>query len=143
MGIITDVFAATDKEVQTLDPEEYVGHLFPTLQSKGGAGTIELAELESLLTGRDADEIMGGFELVSAESEEGPWIIRVPTPLQDALVNLDEMGMEGVALRWGQGEQFRDYGWSNEEVIELLRGLWSLARQAREEGRNLFVLNAI
>jgi hypothetical protein len=142
MGVITDVFAATDQEIQDLDPDDYVGDLFPTLQSNGGAGVIELAALESLLTDRDEDEIMTGYELAVEVSEEGPWIIRVPVPLQDALIKLNESKLDDVARRWSQTEQFKHYEWSEEEVTDVLRGLWSLAHQARKDGRVLFVLNA-
>jgi hypothetical protein len=142
MGVITDVFAATDEEIQDFDPEAYVGDLFPTLQSNGGAGVIELAALESLLTGRDENEILGNYELAVEASEEGPWITRVPMPLQDALIELDEVGLDEIAQRWSKTDQFKHYDWSDEDVAYVLRGLWSLARQARDDGRVLFVLNA-
>jgi hypothetical protein len=78
MGVLTDLILATEIELAALPEDETPINMFPGIDIKG-VGIIELATLHALLTGIDFDAAINAFPMVRGEeSDEGPWINRLP-----------------------------------------------------------------
>ncbi len=179
MGVLTDLFIATEAEVQELDDQSIPIEHFPGLDMKG-LDHVKLGMLHGILTGRDFELDTGvDFELVRQRSDDGPWIYRWPSSLTEGLAGLDNDSIDGVAGAWGRIDEFhvvvppraptrsgswlrrflrrerngelpapasppvlvrpRAAGRSQAAVREALQDMVDLAKQARAEGKEVFM----
>jgi hypothetical protein len=123
VGVITDVFVASDQAAQEADfATNVLSELFPTFQAKG-VFQLELAALDAALAGEDmtawsADvervvEHSGqvatlirdiGAEQGAADASDGPWICRLSDDFLARLVNLPHAGVGAVGAVWAESE---------------------------------------
>jgi hypothetical protein len=143
MGVLTDLFIATDAEVERLAPDAIPLERFGGVDIKG-VGTIKLAELDAILCGVDFDQAMDRIELVRARSEKlGPWITRMPPELVAALAALDETEIVSYGERWAATEEFVEDGWYPEDVVAVLGQMVELARHAVADGKAVYAWTSL
>jgi len=143
MGVLTDLFIATDAEVERLARDAIPIEHFPGLDIKG-VGPIKLAELDAILCDVDFDQAMDRVELVRARSEKlGPWITRMPSELVAALAALDETEIVSCGERWAATEEFVEDGWYADEVVAILGQMAELAGRAQAEGKAVYVWTSL
>lgn len=139
MGVLTDVFAASDAEVQSLTDDDIPAELFPCVEAKW-IGPVEYGTLQNILLGTDVqDAIAQQASLVRDTSDDGPWITRVPDLLVDALADMTQGRTRQVAASWSATESFQASGFPVGDLEEVLTDLSQLAKEARMIRKGLFV----
>ena len=138
MGLLTDVFAATESQVRGLSPDDLPGELFPTVKAKS-LDPVKFSTLENILVGTGVQRAVGKQVLVYQASDEGPWVIRISAELFEMLATLDQNQVKNAAQRWSQTDELIADRWSEPEVHEVLTKIVDLARQAQANGQRLFV----
>ena len=140
MGILTDYFVAgSDTEaagtLKVTGGPEQAG--LATVQLKGVDPVVNLATLESILTGTDPTGIIGeGEEPVADGGSDGPWILRVRQSLVTALIAADPGKLPDVAADWAATEEYE--GTDPKELLDVLRDLGRFARQSLDENKSLY-----
>jgi hypothetical protein len=144
VGVLTDVFVASDDEV--LSPEwdgSSPDGRFPTLQAKGIGSAIEQHPAQFV---SEMDRL---FPMVRAfgdapgnpESADGPWVFRIAEEFLQALLklapgDLDIYASEWVSLMW---EGHHRSAQVHEEYAQYLRELRRLASSRNSEEQRLFL----
>lgn len=125
-----DVFTATREDLTGFDPvagPESAG--WPSIDSTEWAGGLD--RLVAEISGRDQAEF-GDHELVfpdrAAGDWEGPWLVRVPDDVVDALAVLSRAEVDRYADRVALGE----------EQTDRAVALCEMCRQARGERRAVY-----
>jgi hypothetical protein len=124
---------ATARKVDTMLPP---GH--PDRIDMKGIQQVEMSQLQCVLEGREwQEDILDDYEMVVEESDEGPWVVRVPAPLVAELCDLRGPKLEAAAAAWAATEELQD--WDPAEVHEALNDLVKLAKRAQAAGKSLFM----
>ena len=84
------------------------------------------------------------YEIVDQQSEDGPWLCRVPLVMVAKLAELQEPKLDQVARAWWTIEEFQprgswDTGWEIAEVKGHLIELVTLAKRSTVEGKSLYM----
>ncbi len=138
MGVLTDIFAATDAQVDALSPDDIPIQMFPGVEAKG-VHIIKLGTLQNILVGTDVQDAIGQHEWMDEKSAEGFWITRLPKELFDALAGLNGDQIPEVAHKWSETAEFESEHWEKSEVEDLMTRIVLLAKDARSNGKGLFV----
>ncbi len=139
MGVLTDILIVDEGEA-----EKVAAASAPTGRWKGmaakGLDQVKLAKLWALLEDRSpADEPDEEFTLLAQQSDEGPWVFRIPPALTELLARLDDGRVRSKARDWAAIEEFEADGWSGEEVRAALAELCGLAREATKQETSLLL----
>lgn len=145
MGILSDVFVATDAELTILRPGSGGPEgIFATVPGKG-IDPLKLADLEAIVIQHEADAeqsqpLIHG-QLIKDWGEV--WIYRFPGPLVEALTRLEPGTLVLVAERWAASEEWRHSGIDMTTGPDSLR-LWlsavcKLAYRAQHENRSMYL----
>ena len=135
---LTDVFIATEAEARSLRPEDQPLTKYVGADIKG-VDVIKLEQLLRLGQGRSFDSKLKHFPKFVDLSEEGPWILRFSTALEQFLIGLDEKQIATWGERWSQIEEFKLDRFTSSDVTDVLRALVRVARQARESKKPIFI----
>jgi hypothetical protein len=125
-----DVFAATKEDLTRFDPVAGPASAdWPSIDSTEWADGLD--RLVAAIVGDDASEF-GDHELVfpdrAAGDWEGPWLVRVPEDVVDALATLDRAEITRYANRVAL----------DEELTGRVIALCELCQRARGEQRDLY-----
>lgn len=104
-----------------------------------GVDVEKLAILQAVLTGQTFDEALAEYDPVYAESDEGPWVVKIPQAPLERLAALDEDVLEQVGAELAATEEFERDGWPVDEVEALLADLSALAGASLTEGKGLLL----
>jgi len=132
---LTDLIVATEAELGAIPQDEIPINLFPGVDVKG-IGLIELATLHSLVGNAEFDPVLDAFPTIAGqESEDGPWLNRLPDDFVLALAGLANDAVAKLAAEWSQTEEFQGRGWDPEDVEVRLGEIVELARRALQEAK--------
>lgn len=139
MGVLTDIVIADDREAASV-----VAAAVPSRQWQGmdakGIDQVKLSTLWALLADREFSvESVEEFATLAEESEDGPWVFRVPRPLLDLLAQLDTEQAHAKARAWAATEEFTLDRWKGEDVERILDELRALAREAAAQNKSLLM----
>jgi hypothetical protein len=130
-----DVFAATREDLTRFDPVEGpAGAGWPSVESSDWARGLD--RLAAEISGRDMTEF-GDHELVfpdrAAGDWDGPWLVRVPADVVDALARLsrDDIARHADRAHWGPDRTGRTLA------------LWDLCCRARGEHTELYQWSSV
>jgi len=137
MGALTDLILATEGELASVPADDIPINVLPGLDVKG-VGTLELECLHEVLFG-DA----GSFPETGPESEDGPWLNRVPDSLVRRLAELDEPAVRAVAARWAATDQLSHHRVAVEDVTSRLLEMCAFAKKAIEVGKPVFLWTSL
>ena len=147
MGLLSDVFLASNVELATLHPGAGgpEGH-FPTVSGKR-IDSIKLATLEASVTQYQGD-ILSLAEAWDDEhylvySEEEEQVCRFPETLSVALTQLPPEALGLCVEAWAATEEWRldggDTPAGRETLLRWLSAVCQLARRGQREGRSLCI----
>lgn len=109
------------------------------LESKG-IDPVKLGKLWAILSRSEFDPgFMGDDCLLHQDSDDGPWLMLVPSQLIAALAALDSERIESVAGEWAKTEEFQLPGWSEDVVIDYFRDLVVFVQKAQAQGKDLLL----
>ncbi len=146
MGILTDLFVASDGEIDDALVEEGPAQRFPTIEGKS-VDTVKITSLNGIATNRNYDLARGGLEQLLSEvtevrdaGEEGPWVFRLPGALVSALATADEERLAEINNAWAATDEWKlDGVVTPDDIRWLVDDLAALARKARAAGKNVYL----
>jgi hypothetical protein len=146
VGILTDFFVAAEDEIDAGVVEDGPADRFPTVEAKS-VDDVKITALNAIATGRSYEVDDGSFDRIYPETrlvrdggEEGPWVIRFPAPLIDALAEADAARIAEINQAWTQTEEWTLEGVSDpEETRWIVDGIARLARDAQAAGKDVYL----
>src|SRR6266849_4140721 len=128
MGVLTDFFIGDDNTARNVDQSLPPGHADRVCMK--GIMQAEISQLQCILTGREwSADILDEYQQVYRESDEGPWVCRVPVALVSKLAQLEGSAVDDAARKSLSIEDFQD--WPIDEMKAFLIELVSLAKRAQ------------
>jgi hypothetical protein len=141
MGILADLFIATEDEVRVLAPDGIPSEHFQTLEL-AGLTEIELGALNAQLRGLEFEDAMDDLISFWAVDEvNGPWIVKFDDAFTGALAALPDESLAGHARAWATIEELEH--WDQRDVLERLEGIVKLAREAIRDQKIVFLWNSL
>jgi hypothetical protein len=141
MGILTDVFIASEADLASLRPGQGgPAAAFPTVQGKG-IDPLKLATLEAIVTGQAINTYLDAVEEPTRDWGE-EFVNRFPEALVSALAQLRPGEIRQVAAAWAETEEWRLDGLTQEALTDLARlidELCTLAQQALRENKLMYM----
>ena len=104
-----------------------------------GFDSTRLATLHALMTGETLQMVLDQYEPVYVSSEEVV-VFRVADELLESLVELDDDAMVSVADELAKTEEFEKDEWTEENVLDLIAAVASLAQLAEDQDQSLFLV---
>jgi hypothetical protein len=99
---------------------------------------LTMALLLVAIEGRPEDEAVDRLDAFDVVGEpDGPWVIRLPDALRDALAGATAGDLRRYAERWVRAEELA--GATAEDMAALLESLAPLARTGRGAGSSLYL----
>lgn len=138
MGILTNIIAAEDDEVEAIGDSLQPADEWSGISLRD-VSIAKIATLHSLLTGDLFDDAAALCEPIYISPAEGALVLRLADELKERLAELDEDSLDAVATELAATEEFEMAGWDEESVGEMLADLADLARLAESQGQTLFV----
>jgi hypothetical protein len=77
------------------------------------------------------------FDFLYENSDDGPWVYRVPEELVKLLATLDDTRQVNVAKSWAATDEFLLDRWPSSAVAEFLAEICDLARQAVDQDKGI------
>jgi hypothetical protein len=120
-----------ESQTQEVAMSDAPAEKFQGIDAKG-IDSVKLSELKSVLLG-DADEkaSVKDFPLVAGDEAEGPWVMRVPDELIEAIASIPESRITDTARAWIVTGAFSMDRWLTSDVEEVLRNMQSLFSKPR------------
>jgi hypothetical protein len=141
MGVLADLFIATEDEVEALDPDALPMDHFESFDL-AGLTEIEFAALNAQIRGLEFEEAFDDItEFWAMDEVDGPWIVKLEPDFVDALAELSDQSLAGHAHAWATIEELED--WEPSDVLERLEGIVKLAREASREQKSVFLWNSL
>jgi hypothetical protein len=105
-----------------------------------GIEVVKLSSLWSLLAGRELGlEAIDRFTPLHEETEEGPWVYRLPPDLSARLADLSAIAAAPVAEAWAATGELALEGWDAATAGAVLGELGTVARAARDGDKPLLL----
>ena len=89
------------------------------------------------INGQPIEELSKLYDPIS-ESDEGPWVFRIPHELVTRLAALSEGERRKLARRWSKGQEFVLEGWDKTDVARALELICGQARKGSRAKRHCF-----
>jgi hypothetical protein len=138
MGILTNIIAAEDDEVEAIGEAQHPVAEWSGIEMRD-VDTAKIATLHSLLTGDLFDDAIAHYEPVYVSATEGALVLRLADEVTERLAEFDEDVLVDVAAELAATEEFETTGWGDEAIAAMLADLAELARLAESQGQALFV----
>ena len=142
MGVLCELFSATESDVNELQPEDIPSRRFGGVEAKG-LNPVPFAALHHILTGIDIQESVRLHSLVAEITEDGPWIYRLPRELASTLAELSQRGIDSVAAEWTKTDELQLAGWSYDDVNSVRSRMVALCQHPDIEGMTIFLWSSI
>lgn len=153
MGLLTDVFIATEAELAATRFEglNAPSDFFPTVQGKN-IDPVKLAFLEVIVTEQEPDpETLAGMisQPIRGDESTEEWIILFSEKLVTRLAELTEASSSHYGAKWASIEEWRDLqakpltpkdtATHRANITQYLQALCQLAKRAQAEGKCMYL----
>ena len=139
MGVLTYLVAANESEAPAVGGSSVPSRTWSGIDAKG-IDHVKLAKMMSILLGQPyQNRFVAEFVQLHEQSEDGPWVFKVPPRLVTALAALDEHRVTQVAMEWSQIQEFALDRWQASAVDEVLKGISSLAKKAASQNMSILM----
>jgi hypothetical protein len=138
MSLLNEFFAAEPAAITADLLQRGPAGRFATVGA-AGLTELELALLLVAIEGQPDDAAiarLGAFEVTTA-GPEGPWVVRLPDALREALARATPADRRRVAERWGRAEELA--GAAADDLAALLERLAPLARDGLAAGTPVYL----
>lgn len=107
MGLLNEFFLAVDDDdARRALPDGPTAGEFAEIVASGGFTNLEIELLEQAATGKPWAPA-GISPLALDDSPEGPWVMRFPDAVTDALLEIGEGQLEVVTARWAAMDELK------------------------------------
>ena len=131
MGILTELFVATDEEARSYDGDS--ADSFQSVQL-GGLTNLEFETLWAILEGKEWSPDSHGLEEVRFTDDM--WTFKFPAAYVELLRKLDTKGVTAAAERWAATEEI---SCAPAEVEHVIVALVAIAGTIGDDNRSLFL----
>lgn len=138
MGVLSNLVVAPEGDAQKVARTDVPSQTLGGIDIKG-IDTIKFCQLHAMLTGKSYDDLISGYDAVAEESEDGPWVFRVPPELVSRLAGLQAHELPQIAKKWAAIEEFTADGWTEADVSNALTSIANLSKKALSPGQALFL----
>ena len=138
MGLLSEFFVASPAEITEEVIRQGSAARYPTICATSFTD-LAMALLLVVIEGRDLDEAvdrLDAFEIADV-GEQGPWLVRLPVELRDALACASASDLQRYTTHWLEAEEMA--GADPEYMTTLLERLSTLARYAQAENKCLYL----
>lgn len=138
MGVLSDLVVAGEGDasqiLHTLNPSAELGGI-----DIKGIDAEKFAALHAIVSGRPLEEVIGEYDPIAWDSDEGPWVFRISQELVVQLAQIGPGERARVAAKWAETEEFRFEDWDTRDVSAVLDEISKLAVRAASAGRAMFL----
>lgn len=140
MALLTDFFVAALADVQTLDLSQSPLDKFPGLAAKR-TDPVKIVQLQCCIDGKTFDEHMPLLDEMSVRDngQGGPWLLRVPQILCDALASANPADINKHGRAWAATDEWSADGGTATDIVPYLAEIAQLASRAKTEQKSLFI----
>jgi hypothetical protein len=138
MGSLADLIMGTSDDTQAIVRSEYPLGTF-TGVNIDGLNPLHVAELHSILTDTDFNQIMDHYKPIAVGSKQGPWLVRFPRELLAAIANIAPHDLASVAAQWAATDRLQGEAWSDQDVENYLGQLLHFSQTATFEEKEVFL----
>jgi len=139
MGVLADLIVAEMADAQAILASDY-----PLEKFKGsnadGLDPLMLAELHGLLAEHQPHELLPAYRPIAQASDQGPWLIRLPSEMVQRLADLPPQDHPSVAARWAAEERMREHAPGEHWADQILEIAALQSQMAAFEGKELFLI---
>jgi hypothetical protein len=122
MGSLADLIVATSGDAEAIVASDY-----------------PLAALHSVLLSKEITEVIGNYEPIAAGSDEGPWLVRFPEELIEALGKIAPDNQTSVGNQWASSGPLLEAGWTEQDAVGFVARLVHFAQVVSFEEKELFL----
>jgi len=138
MGSLADLIVATSG-----DAEDIVASDYPLGSYKGvnvdGLDPLQIAALHSAVTGKELTDLLGDYEPIAAGSESGPWLVKLPEELIQALGKIAPDNQAAIGNQWAATDPLKNAGWTEQDAVGFVARLVHFAQVVSFENKELFL----
>jgi hypothetical protein len=139
MGILTDLVVADESEAEAVAGSGGPLERWSGIDAKG-IDQVKLGMLLSIMAGEPyRSSLVGEFVQLAEDSEDGPWVFRVPPRPVSSLSKIKDDELGRLSERWLAVEEFADSGYDLATVTEVVASLRELSKRALSEGKGLLM----
>ena len=140
MSLLSEFFFATPADVQAVDICESPAGRFPGLRA-ARTDVVKLVQLQCLVDGSRFEDHVRSLDslFVRSQSDDGPWVVRVPDSLAEFLATAEADKVRMVGTQWAQTEEWRRDGGTPDNIVPFLGQMCQLARMAKSASKDLYV----
>ncbi|HEV7704566.1 MAG TPA: hypothetical protein VGO46_09750 [Gemmatimonadaceae bacterium] len=139
---MTDLVVAASGDAERIGKSESPAEEFDGIDIKG-IDAVKFGTLHSILTGRSFDDLQPEYEPVVSVSDDGPWVVRLPSDFVARLAALTGAEKQAAVSKWAATEEFELDGWTESDVTEAFDEIAVLARKAKDAGLSLFLWESL
>lgn len=138
MEILADLLMASPEDIPTIVASEYPLGSFRGVNIDG-LDPLMLVALQASVTGQPLDSLTELYHPVAQASENGPWLIQIPSELTEHLAGLQPPDYPAVAKGWTTVNTPTGVELSTTEAEKFLGQMAYLAQTAVFDGKHLFL----
>ena len=138
MGSLADLIVATSGDAEAIVASDY-----PLGDYQGvnvdGLDPLQIAALHAVLLSRDITDVISNYEPIAAGSDSGPWLVKIPDEMIEALGKIAPDNQASVGNQWAASDPLREAGWSEQDAVGFLARLVHFAQVVSFEDKELFL----
>ncbi|MEJ2010612.1 MAG: hypothetical protein P8X64_00125 [Anaerolineales bacterium] len=138
MEILADLLMASPEDIPTIVASEYPLGSFRGVNIDG-LDPLMLVALQASVSGQAFDSLTDLYHPVAQASENGPWLIQIPSELTEHLAGLQPPDYPAVARGWTAVDTPTGVELSTTEAEKFLGQMAYLAQTAVFDGKHLFL----
>ncbi|WP_295479490.1 hypothetical protein [uncultured Pseudomonas sp.] len=142
MGVLADFFVASEADalryaarIEKLDGGEEIEALLKPVQYKSFTD-LEISTLWAILEEQEWDDERHMPEDIFLGDDGESWLYRFPNELTEVLAHANEVAVSKASVLWSATEEL---SCEPEDLVPVLNDLQSLAKQAMESGKSLYL----
>lgn len=138
MGSLADLILGSSSDAQTIVNSEYPLGTFSGVNIDG-LNPLHIAELHALLSDKEFSKLLGDYRPIAEGSTRGPWLIRFPPDLVEALANIAPHDQSSISVKWSSTDRLQGEAWSEQDAENYLAQLVHFSQTAIFEGKVIFL----
>ena len=104
-----------------------------------GLNPLHVAELHALLSEKKFNQLLVDYKPIAEGSTSGPWLIRIPQELVEALANIAPQDQSSISINWASTDRLQEEAWSEQDAEQYLAQLVHFSQTATFEGKVIFL----
>ena len=138
MGELADLVVADAGDAEAIVASDYPLGTYEGV-NVDGLDPLLVAALHSILVDKPFSEVLGEYEPVAQGSPSGPWLVRFPVELIEALAIVHPENQPATAESWAATDQLREAGWTDQDAEAFIARLVHFGQLASFEGKQLYL----